>query len=110
MVVLDIPSLSRTHPSTVAEFPPVLLALSSSSLLEQLRGSWLLEPRIPGWGVTAEGADAARWLVAFPEGVAFCDVSMLRHTAIRSLFAGPAAPPVCRIVLVATEDGLALVP
>jgi GGDEF domain-containing protein len=94
----------------VTEFPPVLLALSSASLLGRLHQSWLADTGFPVSSVTTYGVDAARWMREVPAGIALCDDRVLRHAAVRSLFAPPIELPVCRIVLVAIGAGAAMVP
>ncbi len=92
------------------EFPPVLLALSSASLLARLHQSWLLDHDIPVLGVTTDGAHAARWIVEAPAQLALCDAHILRHAAVQAVFASPSGPPTCRIVLVVAGAGTAAVP
>jgi GGDEF domain-containing protein len=92
------------------EFPPILLALSSASLLARLHQSWLLDHDIPVLGVTTDGADAARWMVELPAQLALCDAHILRHAAVQTVFASPSRPPTCRIVLVVVGAGAAAVP
>jgi hypothetical protein len=93
----------------VTEFPPVLLALSSASLLGRLHQSWLVDKGFPMSSITTYGVDAAQWMREVPGGIALCDDRILRHEAVRALFAPPVTLPVCRIVLVAVGAALVMV-
>lgn len=92
------------------ERPRVLLALSSPSLLERLyrhgsrsRGTAVLD-------TATNGAQAASMAADLQPQVVLCDEPVLRHPAMRALFASGPDRPACRLALIAEERGRAAIP